>query len=804
MAARHLQEPQRPRISDQILPAGLVVFGISIVALGVGVQIRAVDAGFLLLVSLIALGCAWILSRLVRKSAVGGLFLILMGLALIFILVGDLYGLYWTWVGTWPEVIRGLPVWVEGIRVPETAAQIAWLDLVRRIQAVGTDLGLWVRSLIGGNPIFNVVSANFMWGLALWLAASWAGWIRSPRWKPLSAILPGGVILAVVLSYTQASTLTLLAFLFTSLILMSLHHYLQRERSWRERGMDYPNNAREENYSYQLRMTAGILVLAVFSQAISLDPLRDWVRVLLNPPNPEVESLFDSLGLDPNTEPLGALAAVVSGGLPRRHLIGSGPELSQQVVMRVKIVVPEGPEPIDPQGFPLYWRSITYDRYTGRGWVTSEVELQVYDADDLIRSPTPGYNWVLKQEYFFEIAPEFIYAAGDVLSLDREYGIAWRVTDPSESPEPAPLDFFAGSIDSRTYSIFSELVAASPDELRDSMGLYPTWISERYLRLPDSVPDRVMELARDLTRDSLSPYEKARAIETYLRTYEYELDLPAPSRNRDLVDNFLFDLKKGYCDYYASAMVVLARAAGVPARLAIGYTRGEYDPEQQSFVVTEENAHSWPEIYFEGLGWVPFEPTVAQPEINRADLNQDQRSDFNPEFQGPGAVRGVDELLLFLGNGSWSQWLGWSLLGILGVLSAWYSLDRLVLRLVPPSRALAKLIQRLYRQGTHLGVQPQMSETPYEYTAVLEHRIATIQGRSRWAASLEDLRASIRILTEQYVQSRYSPTPPAADKTRQIIKLWPGLARKLILARVIQIFQKNFRRQNILRGKQIR
>ena len=80
-----------------------------------------------------------------------------------------------------------------------------------------------------------------------------------------------------------------------------------------------------------------------------------------------------------------------------------------------------------------------------------------------------------------------------------------------------------------------------------------------------------------------------------------------------MVDYFLFDLRQGYCDYYASAMIVFARSRGLPARLAVGYASGEYDPVSDQFLVTEADAHSWPEIYFPEYGWIPFEPTAAQP-----------------------------------------------------------------------------------------------------------------------------------------------------------------------------------------------
>ena len=101
------------------------------------------------------------------------------------------------------------------------------------------------------------------------------------------------------------------------------------------------------------------------------------------------------------------------------------------------------------------------------------------------------------------------------------------------------------------------------------------------------------------------------AIESALRRLPYTLDVPAPPADRELTSWFLFDLKQGYCDYFATAMVVLARLNGIPARLAVGYTMGQFDPQRGDYRVTELNAHSWPELYFPGHGWIPFEPTSA-------------------------------------------------------------------------------------------------------------------------------------------------------------------------------------------------
>jgi transglutaminase-like putative cysteine protease len=124
----------------------------------------------------------------------------------------------------------------------------------------------------------------------------------------------------------------------------------------------------------------------------------------------------------------------------------------------------------------------------------------------------------------------------------------------------------------------------------------------------------VRELAADTVARLDNPYDKADAIEKFLRNYQYNQNIAAPPAGRDGVDYFLFDLKEGYCDYYASTMVVMLRAVGVPARFVVGYTPGqikaqnELDEGLEQYRVLERNAHAWPEVYFPSYGWIQLSP----------------------------------------------------------------------------------------------------------------------------------------------------------------------------------------------------
>lgn len=136
-------------------------------------------------------------------------------------------------------------------------------------------------------------------------------------------------------------------------------------------------------------------------------------------------------------------------------------------------------------------------------------------------------------------------------------------------------------------------------------------IYSRYRQLPENLPARVGELARSITSGSTNNYDKVKDIEGYLSSnYPYTL-MPAPTpMDRDFVDYFLFDLKEGYCTYYASAMTVMVRSLGIPARYVEGYITPPATVSENRYVITNNQAHAWVEVYFEGYGWYSFEPTA--------------------------------------------------------------------------------------------------------------------------------------------------------------------------------------------------
>ncbi|MCL2031153.1 MAG: transglutaminase domain-containing protein, partial [Oscillospiraceae bacterium] len=158
---------------------------------------------------------------------------------------------------------------------------------------------------------------------------------------------------------------------------------------------------------------------------------------------------------------------------------------------------------------------------------------------------------------------------------------------------------------------------------------------ERYLQLPNSLPARVYSLALEITRGLSTPHQKARAIERYLSTtYPYATNVPETPPDVDFTDYFLFDLQRGYCTYYATAMAVLCRAAGIPARYAEGFAFAP-DPIGEYYYASGAQAHAWTEVYLDGFGWIAYEPTAGFGENFEASYRDGEPAFVSVETPAP-------------------------------------------------------------------------------------------------------------------------------------------------------------------------
>jgi hypothetical protein len=305
---------------------------------------------------------------------------------------------------------------------------------------------------------------------------------------------------------------------------------------------------------------------------------------------------------------------------------------------------------------------------------------------------------------------------------------------------------------------------ATVEQLRSARMNYPDWINNTYLQIPENTPQRVLTLARDLTATAPTPYDRAVAIETFLRAYSYTLDLPAPPPNRDVADYFLFDLKRGYCDYFATAMVVLARAAGLPARMVVGYATGTYNPMTAEYVISQADAHSWPEVYFNEYGWVEFEPTSGRAPIERLDATN----------ASPGATQQFPPLQP---RYTLSDDLGWILVAVIALMlllvaPAWFIIDTWRLARLPPRVTVVSVYQRLKVQALALHIPSLPGDTSHELTAKVLQRMWEVSPAHTRSDITPAIANDMQHLAELYDLSVYSPYVPNTLDRQMVMRAW--------------------------------
>src|SRR5919108_728564 len=294
---------------------------------------------------------------------------------------------------------------------------------------------------------------------------------------------------------------------------------------------------------------------------------------------------------------------------------------SSAVIMRVQTGKPIGYE-------WLRWRGIALTTFDGKRWSSNGGNPQRLGtkADGWIHTPesaqkenTSGQT-VNYTVYLEPVATNAIFVPGRVLSVQGNFsgGAAnsyaamqrnYLLTDETETLK-VPFRNFAAI----RYAGNSRLPPRDAGKLRATGTDYFHDITSTYLQLPPELDRRIPELAREITKNSKTPFDKALRIEAYLRTrFDYTLNLSGKP-GKDPLAHFLFETRAGHCEYFASAMAIMLRTLGIPSREVNGFLPGEYNDLGGDYIVRASDAHSWVEVYFPGNGWQVFDPTPSSIE----------------------------------------------------------------------------------------------------------------------------------------------------------------------------------------------
>jgi transglutaminase-like putative cysteine protease len=643
---------------------------------------------------------------------------------------------------------------------------LTWLqEAEARVVMLAGEVVAWIGSWVGWGGTPGTVVSLFWMALILWGGAAFAGWMVGRGRHPLLAFLPLGGMLTLNVYLGDEGMVYLLLFMACVVAMTPPMTLRREERDWDSRQVDYSEDFRIDALMTALGAATIFLAVAVTFPNVRVWAMVDWFwRQIQGPQQVAAETLERTFpGARPPTggaprRELGALGAV----LPRQHLLGGGPDLERTKVMRV---VTDDPPPIS-DGFPgeevrprqtFYWRGMAYSKYLGIGWRQGQTEAVPQPAYASLGPPERPGRRPLRQEFTLLVPHgETLYAASDPYSVDQ-------AVTAQRLPENGDLVALEGQADN--YHVLSLVPQVTAQELADAPTTYPSQIEKVYLPLPSGLPQRVMDLAGEVTAEAETPYARALALEAYLRSFPYDLEVAKPPEGRDVVDYFLFDLQRGYCDYFASAMVVMARSVGIPARLAVGYAMGRYDSQQGAYVVTEKDAHAWPELYFSDYGWIPFEPTSGLGPLERAeDVEEPEFSSLTlPSLpERPWWVRLQVETRLV-----WLRWRWWVLAGVGGLVmvgAGWRACGRRLTGLSEEEQVALSYV-RLREMASRLGVPVHPWDTPAEFTAAMERELARRRPRGTWLrqavrTEAEQTLAKVFLVTKVYEQVSYAPTSP--------------------------------------------
>ncbi len=774
-----------------VLNAFMLSLVVNFALFGVASVVRGFPSTYIYLTVLAGvLGGMWVASSKINKVLLT-ILVVLAGFSAGFIFFGNL-GLALTHLAG-ASLYSARQAWTQagtGLPIDDTSLRLAWIEFQSGAQLAADRLQSWQTGVVQGKPGFDSFSANFMWNCLAWLLAVWAGWAFVYLRSPIYSATPVGILMVGSLNYASGDPRYLLPFLGLVGGWLAAYSYFEANKRWETEHIDF---AEDLSLDIGFSASAVVLLLLVMGFTVSVFPvihlrdITDWFNRARLQVSSQQQQVAVSLGLQLPTPLPDEFERQNLGSLPREHLLGSGPELSRQIVMSVQILRQPGePPPAEAAGAPrYYWRALTYDFYTGLGWKSSSsVETGIARGDSLSPGTPLPSQYLLEQEVrLVKNQDTFLYATGALFSSDQGFKAAWRPI-AGENPQQPATDLFGARLESDHYRALSLVNSPSRASLDHPSGEIPAWIEQRYLQIPAEMPARVRDLAVKITENAAGPYARAQSIETYLRAITYTLQLPAPPQDRDVVDYYLFDLKKGYCDYAASAMVMLARSVGLPARLVIGYAPGAYDIANDRYQVSEADAHSWPEIYFAGAGWVEFEPTGGLPEhaLQPAPALQTTPS---LEIEKPVVYQiFLWPVLLALGG------------GLLLAALLWLLVDRLRLARLSPAAAVTEVYRRYQKPASRLAeTELTPSFTALELAAAVKRtwgstlerlqkitRPGPVTGRSPGRSLQRRLqqtaaRAAGRLdrLAELYNQAQFSPKPLAPAHAHEVLDLWSKL-----------------------------
>ena len=651
---------------------------------------------------------------------------------------------------------------------------------------------VWFSNALNGQPGADELVFVLLLAILLWILSFNATWVFFREGRKWQAILPTGLAMLVNLYFAPDDLkIYFVLYLVVAMLLILRATLVDREEQWYEEGIYFPFDI---GFDVMRDGIVFILFVILVSWVLpsALSPNRQKLANPLETPWNQVKDEWNRLFNTLNYGEGGPAPASVV--FTASHPLGGSRTVTNEPVMDVTTSVnryyqasildtytSQAWELRDTVGVNLVTQPVTTPKFAARRLITQTVTMLqmtnvIMGAPMPVNVDAPSDARVIPQG----LTPEEALAAESIGVSELALIISHEIIQPGQS-----------------YTITSSISFATESQLRSDSADYPPDIRARYLQLPDTVPQRVFDLAEELAASYDNSYDIAKAIETYVRGYPYNDQIPGPTTGQDAADYFLFEEKQGYCDYYATSMAVMLRHLGIPARLAQGYATGEYDPLTGRYRLLEKDAHSWVEVYFPTYGWIQFEPTASEPVIkrrtnavetpetggrtapfggNQQEKENNQNIPIEEELPPGGGFPSVSQELVR--NVSTNVGRIMLLIAVVGLLLIAILLYRILRTPAPSARKrfekapqdfMERLWERLLWWGERLGVAERPSLTPLEQA-------------SAFAQMLPDASDDVMKLARLYAQDQYSPHALAPDDLGEAHYAWLKLRSQFIRA----------------------
>ena len=661
-------------------------------------------------------------------------------------------------LGIWAVVVGGLLGMLRTTIVATIpigavigAALLIWMiggeyftafDDLTRLQTLRGDLIDWTATVVRTGYPPQMTPYAFGIGVVMWATAYTAAYAVFRYHRVLDAILLMGAAIIANTTATLAEVFGhLLLFVVAALLLWLRSSLVSRQDGWQRRRVNET-----------LEVPPAIMRSGIIVAGLSVVLAWTLTSVAVAAPLTGAWRSLDGVWTDFRDQVEG-----VFGGLTNPQARISGNSFGSSFVVEGDWVSNDAEVLQLAAERPYYLRTTTYDEYNGRGWSRRDGPRRgVAAGDQLFTVPTSERPTVEEAHRPELITIEMLQTFGRHLFTG---GSPLEIYAPAVIYEPNALPLLGGLEAPNALGAgesYQVLILASEATEADLAGAgvdYPRAVTDLYLST-DGITDRVADLALDIVTEAgaENPYEQAKALERYFKGSDFEystegLEIP---RDGDLVDTFLFGegARSGYCQHFASAMVLMARSVGLPARVAVGFAPGQAAGDNL-WLVREENAHAWAEIYFPGHGWQIFEATKSiNPRFTRASgdpaaprrpsgsgVDPFLEIELPPDFYrggtalpSPDPVDGAidpanpDQVVDDVGANRLGNALLMGVIILLGVALVWLQMrrNRRRWRLLPAGE---RAWRHLAAAAERAGIGPRPAETIYEYSGWLEDQL---------------------------------------------------------------------------------